>query len=164
MRMDLPVICVSVEGERVIRGEFELEVAFNEEDCLRGLMFRQNLEDDRGLLLRNPAEGTMSIWMKDTTLSLDLVFIGPDWRITTLVENMRSLSEDAHVSNGEAVAAIEFTAGTIRKQGIMIGDGVYRIGERTPDRPNKEAVSPPINRRPKSMADATIAPQVHLGC
>jgi uncharacterized membrane protein (UPF0127 family) len=125
--MRLPMLRVVVEGTRTVRGEFDLEVAYSEEECRRGLMFRQSIGEGEGLLMRNPGHGAMSIWMRDTSLPLDAVFIGPDWRIRTVVEDMRPFSECAHVSNGDAVAAIEFVAGTIRRAGIEIGDAVFKV-------------------------------------
>lgn len=149
--MVLPMLRVCVEGAGTVRGEFDLEVAYSEEECRRGLMFRHNLDEGRGLLLRNPVRGGMSIWMKDTSLPLDVVFIGTGWRITTLVEDLLPFSESAHVSNGDAVAAIEFVAGTIRRAGIEVGDAVFKV-EVSP--PGADATGQPSGAGHSNPCDA----------
>ena len=124
--MPLNVMTVHIEGPQTIRCRLELEVAIEEEDCRRGLMFREALEDAKGILIRNPYQGVMSIWMKNTAMPLDIIFVGLNWRIADLIEGASAMSEHSHSSTCEVVAAIELNVGSIRAYGLQVGDQVLR--------------------------------------
>jgi uncharacterized protein len=102
--------------------EFQVWIAADDESRERGLMHVRELPPDRGMLFMFEAPGRLGFWMKDTYLSLDLVFIGPDGRVLNIAANARPLSLDPILSRGEAIAVLEVVAGTARRIGLEPGD------------------------------------------
>jgi uncharacterized membrane protein (UPF0127 family) len=103
---------------------FAVEMAVTPEEQARGLMFRHKLPEGQGMLFDFQQEKPMSFWMKNTYISLDIIFIRGDGRIHRIAENTVPLSE-ALVSSGAPVRAVlEVVAGTTRKLGIAAGDRV----------------------------------------
>lgn len=103
---------------------FTVEVAATPEQRARGLMFRRHLAPDAGMLLVYEAEGTVAIWMKNTYLSLDILFIRGDGRIVHIVEGAAPLSTEPMVSPVPVRAVLELPAGTAARLGIRRGDRV----------------------------------------
>ena len=71
-----------------------------------------------------PEEQPLTFWMKNTYVSLDMIFIRGDGRILHIAENTEPLSERMVPSGGSARAVLEVVAGTARKLGIAPGDRV----------------------------------------
>lgn len=104
--------------------QFEVEVADDEGERSQGLMFRQELAENAGMLFLYPNERQVSFWMKNTLLPLDMIFIRSDGTIAEIVENAPPLSEETIRSNEPIVAVLEINGGTTRKLGIRIGDRI----------------------------------------
>ena len=66
---------------------FRVELALTPEEQERGLMFREHLDADAGMLFVFEAPSAHVFWMKNTLIPLDMIFIGADWRIAGIVEN-----------------------------------------------------------------------------
>ncbi len=122
-----------VSGLRVIdlvveRGDrklpFRVELADTPEAQSRGLMFRTELGDFEGMIFPSAAPEPRSFWMKNTPLSLDIIFIGPDGRITNIAANTVPYSLDSVRSSGLASAVLELRAGRAAALGIVPGDRV----------------------------------------
>lgn len=107
---------------------FDVEVAITPEQRATGLMHRKELPEGRGMLFDFEGEGPVTMWMKNTYVSLDMIFIHADGRIARVAENTTPLSL-AVISAGVPVKAVlEVVAGTARKLGIAPGDRVaHRI-------------------------------------
>jgi hypothetical protein len=119
----LRVIDLVVErGDR--RLPFRVELADTPEAQARGLMFRTELGDFEGMIFPSPTPEPRSFWMKNTPLSLDIIFIGPDGRITNIAANTTPYSEDSVRSSGLASAVLELRAGRAAALGIVPGDRV----------------------------------------
>jgi uncharacterized protein len=103
---------------------FAVEMALTPEDQARGLMFRQSLPAGQGMLFDFKREQELSFWMKNTLISLDMIFIRADGRILRIAENTEPLSEKLVPSGGPARAVLEVISGTARKLGIAAGDRV----------------------------------------
>jgi uncharacterized membrane protein (UPF0127 family) len=110
---------------------FEVEIAATNEERARGLMFRRELPEGRGMLFDFALEGPITMWMKNTHVSLDMIFIRADGTIARIAENTEPLSE-AHIVSGAPVKAVlEVVAGTAKRLGIAPGDRVaHRIFKR----------------------------------
>ena len=104
--------------------EFTVEMALTEAEKARGLMFRRALLEGRGMLFDFIREQQVSFWMKDTSLSLDIIFIGADGRIRRIASNTQPQSERPIPSRGPVRAVLEVIAGTAKKLGIAPGDRV----------------------------------------
>ena len=103
---------------------FSVEVATTEKEKETGLMFRKSLADGKGMLFDFSPEQEVSMWMKNTFLPLDMIFIRADGRILRIAENTVPQSTRIIPSNGPAKGVLEVIAGTAKKYGIAVGDRV----------------------------------------
>jgi uncharacterized membrane protein (UPF0127 family) len=104
--------------------EFSVEVMRNGPQRERGLMFRRYLPQDRGMLFDFGVERPVMMWMKNTYLPLDMIFIGRTGKVVGLVENAEPLSEKIIPSGAPAYSVLEVNAGTAARIGLKIGDSV----------------------------------------
>jgi uncharacterized membrane protein (UPF0127 family) len=103
---------------------FGVELATTPEEQARGLMFRRELPPMQGMLFDFKREQPTSFWMKNTYVSLDMIFIRADGTIARIAENTVPLSEAMVPSGGPVRAVLEVVAGTAKKLGIAPGDRV----------------------------------------
>jgi uncharacterized membrane protein (UPF0127 family) len=103
---------------------FSVEMATTEEEKQTGLMHRKELPDGKGMLFDFSPEQQISMWMKNTYISLDMIFIRADGRILRIAENTEPLSTRIISSGGLAKGVLEVIAGTAQKYGIQPGDRV----------------------------------------
>lgn len=103
---------------------FSVEVATTEEEKTTGLMYRKQLADGKGMLFDFSPEQQVTMWMKNTYISLDMIFIRADGRILRIAENTEPLSTKIISSGGLAKGVLEVVAGTAKKYGIEPGDRV----------------------------------------
>jgi uncharacterized membrane protein (UPF0127 family) len=106
------------------RHAFQVEVMREEADRAQGLMYRRSLAPDRGMLFDFGRVEPVSMWMKNTYLSLDMLFIRPDGTIARIAADTEPLSTRT-ISSGEPVnGVLELPAGTAARLGIKAGDRV----------------------------------------
>src|SRR5271170_3609034 len=103
---------------------FSVEMATTEEEKTTGLMYRKELAEGKGMLFDFSPEQEVSMWMKNTYISLDMIFIRADGRILRIAENTEPLSTKIIPSRGQAKGVLEVIAGTAQKYGIAPGDRV----------------------------------------
>lgn len=103
---------------------FSVEVVNKDEDRARGLMFRRELPDGHGMLFDFKDEENVSMWMRNTYIPLDMIFIKGNGQILRIAENTEPLSERIIPSGGPVRAVLEVAGGTSRKLGISPGDQV----------------------------------------
>ncbi|MCK1637338.1 DUF192 domain-containing protein [Bradyrhizobium sp. 157] len=115
-----PLEIATKSGVRV----FLVEMATTEEEKTQGLMYRKELPDGKGMLFDFSPEQQISMWMKNTYVPLDMIFIRADGRILRIAENTEPLSTKIVSSGGPARAVLEVIAGTAQKYGIQPGDRV----------------------------------------
>lgn len=123
----LEVIDLAVErdGKRLA---FKVELAASAQAQAKGLMFRTELGDNEGMLFPSATPEPRSFWMKNTPLSLDIMFVGADGRISNIAANTVPYSLDSVSSAGFAIAVLELRAGRAAALGIVPGDRViYRL-------------------------------------
>ncbi len=104
--------------------EFSVEVMRSGPQRERGLMFRRFLPQERGMLFDFATERPVTMWMKNTYLPLDMIFIGRAGRVVGLAENTEPLSEKIIPSGAPAYGVLEVNAGTADRIGLRIGDSV----------------------------------------
>ena len=103
---------------------FTVEVARTSAEQARGLMFRESLAPDAGMLFPFPEPRPASFWMKNTLIPLDMIFVRADGTIARIAVNTTPLSL-APVGVGEPVAAVlEIAGGRSVELGIDEGDRV----------------------------------------
>jgi uncharacterized membrane protein (UPF0127 family) len=115
-----PLEIVTKSGVQV----FSVEMATTEEEKTTGLMYRKELPDGKGMLFDFTPEQQVSMWMKNTYISLDMIFIRADGRILRIAENTEPESTRIISSGGLAKGVLEVIAGTVKKYGIAPGDRV----------------------------------------
>jgi len=115
-----PLEIVTKNGVQV----FSVEMATTDDEKQTGLMYRKELADGKGMLFDFNPEQEVSMWMKNTYVSLDMIFIRADGRILRIAENTEPLSTKIISSKGPARAVLEVVAGTAQKYGIRPGDRV----------------------------------------
>ena len=115
-----PLEIVTKTGVQV----FSVEMATTEEEKTTGLMYRKELADGKGMLFDFSPEQEVSMWMKNTYIPLDMIFIRSDGRILRIAENTEPLSTKIIPSRGLAKGVLEVIAGTAQKYGIAPGDRV----------------------------------------
>jgi uncharacterized protein len=103
---------------------FAVEMAVNDAERAKGLMYRKELPEGQGMLFDFQREQETSFWMENTYISLDIIFIRADGRILRIAENTEPLSQKLIPSGGPVRGVLEVIAGTARKLGIAPGDRV----------------------------------------
>ena len=103
---------------------FTVELATNDAERERGLMFRKELPEGRGMLFDFVEERPVAFWMHNTYIPLDMIFIRADGSILHIAENTEPLSDRLIPSGGSVRAVLEVIGGTARKLGIAPGDRV----------------------------------------
>ena len=103
---------------------FNVEVAKTIEERRIGLMYRKKLLNNEGMLFIFPREKIIQLWMKNTYIPLDVIFISENKVIVDIKKNMKKLSENIVKSKVKSRYALEFNAGLINKLDIEIGDKV----------------------------------------
>jgi uncharacterized membrane protein (UPF0127 family) len=103
---------------------FTVELAETPRQRARGLMFRRELGPGRGMLFLYPRAERVSMWMRNTFVPLDMLFIGGDGRIVRIAENTAPQSTDLISSGIPVKAVLELAAGTAARLDIREGDRV----------------------------------------
>lgn len=108
----------------LIKGEtLWVEIASQPWERSRGLMFRESLAEDSGMLFTFEQKETLSFWMKNTPVALSVAFLDENWVIVD-TQDMAPFSENLHLSRKPAQYAVEANQGWFRVRGIGPGDTV----------------------------------------
>lgn len=99
------------------------EIADTEDERRRGLMFREELPANHGMLFVFPDEAPRSFWMRNTEIPLSIAYIDADGRIVSMHE-MTPFSEEPVPSRGAAQYALEVNRGELAANGVQVGDVV----------------------------------------
>ena len=103
---------------------FTVEVMRTDPEREKGLMYRRFMPADRGMLFDFKKVEPVMMWMKNTYIPLDMVFIGPDGRVVSTAENAEPLSERVIPSGGAVLGVLEVNAGTLARIAVKPGDRV----------------------------------------
>lgn len=103
---------------------FSVELAQTDEERAKGLMFRRELPEGQGMLFDFGRDENVSMWMKNTYVPLDMIFIAANGRIVRIAENTQPMSTRIIPSGGPVRAVLEVIGGTAKKHGIAPGDRV----------------------------------------
>jgi uncharacterized membrane protein (UPF0127 family) len=104
-----------------VRHVFQVWLADNPRRQAQGLMFVRSLPQMRGMLFAYPEPKDISMWMKNTYIPLDMVFIGTDGKVQQIVEQTTPHSLDLVRSEQPAVAVLEIAGGEARRLGLKVG-------------------------------------------
>ena len=103
---------------------FSVELATNDAERARGLMFRKSLPEGHGMLFDFQTDQPVQFWMRNTYVPLDMIFIRGDGRVLSIAQNATPLSDTLIPSAGPVRGVLEVIAGTARKYHIAPGDRV----------------------------------------
>jgi uncharacterized membrane protein (UPF0127 family) len=101
---------------------FNIEIALSDAQMEQGLMFRRSLAPDAGMLFDFKTPTNVTMWMKNTLIPLDMLFLDEHGRIFDIHERAVPLSTDIIAANGPARYVIELNGGTAERLGIKPGD------------------------------------------
>jgi len=103
---------------------FTVELAATPQEKALGLMYRRSLPANAGMLFLYDRPQPLTMWMRNTLISLDMVFIGADMRVHRIETHTEPFSTDIISSDGEVKAVLELNAGTAAAIGLKVGDEV----------------------------------------
>ena len=109
-------------GAKVHR--FTVEVARTPEEQQRGLMYRESLAPDRGMIFPYDPPRPVAFWMSNTLIPLDMIFVRADGTIANIAVNTTPLSLEPVPSAGAVVAVLEIAGGRSSELNIKAGDRV----------------------------------------
>ncbi len=132
-----PVSVSAVAGEATDKVEFvtvsgphsfTVEVAKTAKERERGLMNRREMAPDHGMLFLFDVELPVYMWMKNTFLPLDMIFVSKAGRVSGIARDAQPMSEKIISSNGPVWAVIELNAGAAKAMSLAVGDPVRHPG------------------------------------
>lgn len=122
-------------GEVVLRSpgrpevRVRVEFATERRDIERGLMFRERLDPDAGMLFVFPPPARRHVfWMRNTIIPLDMIFIADDLQVVGVVENAEPLTETERAVGAPSRYVLEVNAGFAARHGVAAGTRVEVIG------------------------------------
>jgi len=118
----LESLIIRVDGAEI---KFNVEVARTPIQQEAGLMFRRSLPKDQGMLFIYPYQSIVKMWMKNTFIPLDMVFINSKGIVKKIVERTVPLSLNVISSEETVIAVLELNGGTSNRIGLKRGDQVF---------------------------------------
>ncbi len=110
------------DSSNVLKAKIDIEIADTDYERQLGLMKRISMEEKQGMLFIFPSEAMQSFWMRNTLISLDMIFINENKNIVTIHKNTKILSDQSYPSSAPAKYVLETIAGFTDKFGINVGD------------------------------------------
>lgn len=104
---------------------FKVEIADDEEERQRGLMYRTTLAPDAGMLFEWTSAAPRAFWMHNTYIPLDIIYIGANGRIISIAAMAKPFDETPIPSQGAAKGVLEIAGGRAAELGIDIGDQIH---------------------------------------
>lgn len=119
VREDTPVArFVHPDGSEV---SFYLELAVRRSEQARGLMFREEMRDDWGMLFIYNRDQSLSFWMRNTLIELDMIFISSAGEVVGIVERAEPLTETPRTVDAPARYVLEVNGGLASERGVVVG-------------------------------------------
>ena len=118
---ELPIAPIIVGNHQI-----EVEIAATAATRLRGLMFRESMPEDHGMLFLFPEEQVLRFWMKNTPLPLSIAYADAGGRIVRILD-LEPHSEQLRSSGAPAKYALEMHQGWFARHGVFEGDTIARI-------------------------------------
>ena len=178
-----PLVINTANGE--VR--FNVETAKSLEELQTGLMYRTEMPANNGMIFDIYPVRPTGMWMKNTKIALDMLFVAPNASIIMIKENATPMSEDLIICKEPVRAVIELNAGQVRRYGIKVGDKVNHAilnnmtslsdvvtpevptiakgpdaqvnAPAMPKGPNAQVNAPAIPKGPNAQANAPVMPK-----
>lgn len=110
------------------KAKIDIEIADDEYQRQLGLMNRKEMNENQGMLFIFPRQDFLSFWMRNTFLSLDMIFVDESKTIVTIHKNTRILSDTSYPSTKPARYVVEVLAGFTDRHNIQVGDKIDWMG------------------------------------
>ncbi len=107
-----------------LRSAIDIEIADDDASRMQGLMYRDSMAENRGMLFVFPDEAERSFWMENTILPLDIIYVNAQNKIITIQRNTVPYSRDSIPSNGPAKYVVEVNAGYCDRHSVRVGDHI----------------------------------------
>jgi uncharacterized membrane protein (UPF0127 family) len=111
-----------------VTSEFKLEIANDDAERAKGLMYRKELAEGQGMVFVFPNELVRTFWMKNTYIPLDMIFIDSSWKIIGILEDVPVLNSEQRSVPIPSQYIIELPAGSVKKHSIVVGADVIFSG------------------------------------
>jgi uncharacterized membrane protein (UPF0127 family) len=111
-----------------LKTKIDLEIADNDYERQLGLMNRKEMKENEGMLFIFPRQDYQSFWMRNTLISLDMIFVNDQKKIVTIQKNTKILSETSYPSSEPALYVVEVLAGFTDRHNIQVGDKIDWLG------------------------------------
>jgi uncharacterized protein len=117
---------LEIRGQNNLKCKFKVELADNEASRSLGLMYRKKLEKNYGMFfLMSDIDRPLQMWMKNTLIALDILFINKNLEIVNIVHNTKPMSLDLIYSEQPASYVLEINAGLAQKNKINKMDTIF---------------------------------------
>ncbi len=120
--LSVPVLIHFLNRHRVLTHRFAVEIAETDDQRRQGLMFRERMHPNAGMLFDYGSPQVVEMWMKNTYIPLDMIFIGAAGKIQHIVERTVPHSLQAISSQKRVRSVLEVNAGTVLRLGLRVGD------------------------------------------
>lgn len=104
--------------------QIDIEIADDDDSRATGLMYRNKLAENQGMLFIFDTENIQSFWMKNTVLSLDMIFVNKENEIVKIHKNTIPFSEQSYNSLKPSIYVVEVNAGYTDSHSIKVGDKI----------------------------------------
>jgi uncharacterized membrane protein (UPF0127 family) len=111
-----------------LKTKIDLEIADNDYERQLGLMNRKEMKENEGMLFIFLRQDYQSFWMRNTLISLDMIFVNDQKKIVTIHKNTKILSETSYPSSEPALYVVEVLAGFTDRHNIQVGDKIDWMG------------------------------------
>ncbi len=112
------------EDTSQVLASIDIEIAESRAEMSRGLMYRKRMADTQGMLFAFDQDAPRAFWMRNTYLSLDILYINSDRKIVSIYKRLVPLSDQSLPSKRPAQYVLEVVAGFCEKYGVKPGDSI----------------------------------------
>lgn len=106
------------------KATYQVKIVQTMEEKLKGLMFVKKLPENQGMLFDFRGYSSVAMWMKNTYISLDMLFIDCNFKVTDMHQNATPLSLEKISTDKPFCFVLEINGGQVLKQNISIGDKI----------------------------------------
>ncbi len=117
-------LSILTTGTDSLKAKFDIEIAETDYETETGLMYRQSMEENQGMLFIFPNVSSRSFYMKNTEFPLDIIYVNEEMKIVSFQKNTKPYDESSLPSNIPAKYVLEINAGLSDKMQLQVGDSI----------------------------------------
>ena len=122
---ELPIQDITAVTADGVRHIIHAEIAQTDEQRTQGLMYRTEMPEDHGMLFVFPLSQPLGFWMRNTLISLDMVFLNDDGLVSYIHKSAIPQDETIIESRGPVSRVLELNGGAAERMGLKVGDRLY---------------------------------------